>query len=108
MRPPHMGGRVNADMKISLQWARIGLAPAGCLPVLLALLSGGTAADPCRPDGKPPSQAITASWYGREHHGRITASGTIFDEHQLTAAHPTLPLNTRIRVTNLANGRSVM
>ena len=98
---------MNADMKIPLQCARTGLAPIGCFPVLLALLSGGTAAGPCRLDGKPPAGAITASWYGKEHHGQITASGTKFDERQLTAAHPTLPLNAHIQVTNVANGRSI-
>jgi len=48
-----------------------------------------------------------ASWYGEFHHGRLTASGEIFDMTQLTAAHPTLPLGTRLRVTNLENGRAV-
>lgn len=48
-----------------------------------------------------------AAWYGEWHHGRLTASGERFDMHRLTAAHPTLPLGTRLRVTNLANGRSV-
>ncbi len=94
-------------MKIPLQLGRPGLAPIGCFPVLLSLLSCGTAADPCRAVHKPPAEAITASWYGKEHHGRTTASGSIFDEHQLTAAHPTLPLNARIQVTNVANGKSV-
>lgn len=48
-----------------------------------------------------------ASWYGAFHHGRRTASGEIFDMRALTAAHRTLPLGTRLRVTNLANGRVV-
>jgi rare lipoprotein A len=48
-----------------------------------------------------------ASWYGTWHHGRPTASGAPFDEHALTAAHPTLPLGTRATVTNLATGASV-
>jgi rare lipoprotein A len=48
-----------------------------------------------------------ASWYGAFHHGRRTASGEIFDMRKLTAAHPSLPLGTRLRVTNLANGRAV-
>jgi rare lipoprotein A len=48
-----------------------------------------------------------ASWYGYPHHGRLTASGRRFDMYQLTAAHRTLPLGTRLRVTNLINGRSV-
>jgi rare lipoprotein A len=48
-----------------------------------------------------------ASWYGAFHHGRRTASGERFDMNALTAAHRTLPLGTRLRVTNLSNGRSV-
>jgi rare lipoprotein A len=50
----------------------------------------------------------TASWYGREHHGRRTASGQTFNMHGLTAAHRTLPFGSRIRVTNVGNGRSVV
>ena len=50
----------------------------------------------------------TASWYGREHHGRRTASGQPFDMYGLTAAHRTLPFGSRIRVTNVGNGRSVV
>jgi rare lipoprotein A len=49
-----------------------------------------------------------ASWYGAELHGLPTASGEPFDMHGLTAAHRTLPLGTRARVTNLENGRSVL
>lgn len=49
-----------------------------------------------------------ASWYGRPFHGRKTASGQIFNMNAPTAAHPTLPLGTRVRVTNLANNRSVV
>jgi rare lipoprotein A len=49
----------------------------------------------------------TARWYGARHHGRRTASGEVFDRNGMTAAHRTLPLGTRVRVTNLANNRSV-
>ena len=49
-----------------------------------------------------------ASWYGPGFHGRRTANGETFDQHAFTAAHPTLPLPAYARVTNLANGRSVM
>ena len=48
-----------------------------------------------------------ASWYGAQHHGRETASGAVFDMHELTAAHPMLPFGSRVRVTNLHNGRFV-
>jgi rare lipoprotein A len=48
-----------------------------------------------------------ASWYGQAHHGRLTASGERFDMNALTAAHPTLPFGTRLRVVNLDNDRHV-
>ena len=49
-----------------------------------------------------------ATWYGAELHGNATASGEPFDMYGLTAAHRTLPLGSRARVTNLANGRGVV
>ena len=52
-------------------------------------------------------QTGKAPWYGDAHHGRKTASGETFDMNALTAAHRTLPLGTRVLVTNLANGRSI-
>jgi rare lipoprotein A len=49
-----------------------------------------------------------ASWYGRKFHGRPTASGEVYDMFAMTAAHPTLPIPSYARVTNPANGRSVI
>jgi rare lipoprotein A len=49
-----------------------------------------------------------ATYYADEFHGRTTASGEVYDMHALTAAHRTLPFNTKLRVTNLANGKSVV
>ncbi|MEE1876128.1 septal ring lytic transglycosylase RlpA family protein [Altererythrobacter litoralis] len=49
-----------------------------------------------------------ASYYGRRFHGRPTASGESFDMHAMTAAHRTLPFGSLVRVTNVANGRSVV
>jgi rare lipoprotein A len=49
-----------------------------------------------------------ASWYGAAHQGRRTASGERFDRYQLTAAHPSLPFSTILRVTEIAGGRSVL
>ncbi|HMR30349.1 MAG TPA: septal ring lytic transglycosylase RlpA family protein [Geminicoccaceae bacterium] len=48
-----------------------------------------------------------ASWYGPGFHGRTTASGDVFDQRLLTAAHRRLPLGTRVTVTNLENGKSI-
>ena len=49
----------------------------------------------------------TASWYGPNFQGRLTANGEIFDQYFLSAAHPTLPLPSYVQVRNLANGRTV-
>lgn len=49
-----------------------------------------------------------ASWYGRRYHGNNTASGEVYDMYAMTAAHPTLPLPSYARVTNLDNGKTVI
>src|SRR6202041_3064739 len=49
-----------------------------------------------------------ASWYGDDFHGRLTANGEVFDMTSLSAAHPTLPMPCYARVTNLANGKSLI
>lgn len=49
-----------------------------------------------------------ASWYGPTFHGKASASGETFDENAMTAAHPTLPIPSLVRVSNLENGRSVV
>jgi len=55
-----------------------------------------------------PYQVGTASWYGSYFDGKETASGEPFDMYDLTAAHPTLPLGTHVKVTNLRNGKTVI
>jgi rare lipoprotein A len=61
------------------------------------------------PVSDPPSRASQtgiASWYGPGFHGKATASGVIYDQNDLTAAHQTLPLGTRVLVTHLETGSS--
>src|SRR5689334_22706127 len=77
------------------------------LAAALALLAPGTASLAADAGSAPGGEVGVASWYGARHHGRPTASGTPFDMHKLTAAHKRLPLDTRVRVTNLSNGRTV-
>jgi rare lipoprotein A len=55
-----------------------------------------------------PYQIGKASWYGKQFHGRATASGEDFDMFELTAAHRQLPLGTYVKVTNLRNGKWVI
>lgn len=80
-------------------------------PVLLLLVVAACAAPP-RPAPPAPERASfseegIASWYGPSHQGKRTANGERFDMHAFTAAHRSLPFNTVVRVTNLANGRMV-
>lgn len=78
-------------------------------PVLAALTAIAVAGCGIRPQMPEPGRPQTgvASWYGPGFHGHATTSGEIYDQDDLTAAHPTLPLGTRARVTNLETGRSV-
>ena len=59
-------------------------------------------------DMKKFSATGLASWYGSQFHGRMTANGEVFDADSVTAAHPTMPLPSYIRVTNTFNGRSII
>lgn len=87
----------------------------GVLLLLGFLLGGGCAARGAGP--KPPAYDVSATpfveegvaaYYATAFHGRRTASGSVYDERELTAAHRTLPFGTRVRVTHLANGRDVV
>ncbi len=53
-------------------------------------------------------QQGVASWYGRRYHGNQTASGEVYDMYAMTAAHPTLPLPSYVKVTNVQNGKTVV
>lgn len=58
--------------------------------------------------GKNFQQIGTASWYGPGFHGKKTANGERYNMHAMTAAHKTLPLGTKVQVTNLSNGRKII
>jgi rare lipoprotein A len=60
------------------------------------------------PSERPFAAEGTASWYGSDFHGRRTANGEIFDRESISAAHPTMPLPSYARVTNLKNSRSMI
>jgi rare lipoprotein A len=74
-------------------------------------LAIATSGQKTRKTNSPKSKAYqvgTASWYGEYFQGKTTASGEPFDMRDLTAAHPSLPLGTFIKVTNLRNGKAVV
>ncbi|MDB5409633.1 MAG: rlpA [Rhodospirillales bacterium] len=62
---------------------------------------------PAHKKAKGARETGIASWYGGKQQGKRTANGEVFDKYELTAAHRTLPLESTVRVTNTANGRSV-
>jgi rare lipoprotein A len=78
---------------------------------LVVLAACGGAQKPATTGSSKPSrpgvQEGYATWYGGGHHGGPTASGERFNKNALTAAHRTLPMQTRVRVTNKRNGRTV-
>jgi rare lipoprotein A len=89
--------------------------PVAGVLLLAGLVTGGACAGlrgaPERPAEAPPRAGVeegVASFYGRAHHGRRTASGERFDMRAMTCAHPTVPFGTLLRVTDVETGRSVV
>jgi rare lipoprotein A len=78
------------------------------LPLALILSAGCATTGRPKPTLEPAAETGTASYYAHSFAGKKTASGQIYDENQLTAAHRTLPFGTRVRVTNVENERSVV
>ena len=86
--------------------------------LLVAVLAGCTSQPPRTPTSQQPQKPQTstseqlgsgkASYYGRQHHNKLTASGERFDQSSLTAAHRTLPFGSKVRVTNTRTGKSVI
>jgi rare lipoprotein A len=90
-------------MKPWLLALAVAIAVVSCGPAQKKTSSGKTSS------GQPAGvQTGLATWYGGGHHGGPTASGERFNKNALTAAHLRLPMNTRVRVTNQKNGRSVI
>lgn len=85
--------------------------PLWCLAPVLFIAACSLPPSRIKPPPPPASagrlsQTGIASWYGPGFHGKATASGAIYDQNELTAAHQTLPLGTRVMVTNLETGSS--
>jgi rare lipoprotein A len=106
-----MRGRIAHGLMIGLLIVGLGAAQG---PNNSEASSALIRAVPAKPEirnqtGKTqPYQIGTASWYGDYFVGKPTASGEDFDMYDMTAAHPTLPLGSYVRVTNLRNGRAVV
>ena len=99
-----MAGRIHRQLRIAkalLLLAVVALLGSGCASAPRSQRFAGSATQ------SGPMVGV-ASYYGKQYHGRKTASGERFNMHELTAAHRTLPFGTNLKVTNLANERSVV
>ena len=73
----------------------------------MVILCGCASSHPVQTDPTKAEIGI-ASYYAHKFHGRKTASGEVYDEEALTAAHRRLPFGTRVHVTNLSNGKHII
>ena len=87
--------------------SRLRLQPPALLILLTLLISACTSTGGSRQGAKGYTERGLASWYGPGFHGKRAANGEIYDMHQLTAAHRTLPFETIVEVRNRDNGQSV-
>jgi rare lipoprotein A len=101
-RPPDTAAPTETPAQPAASESSVGVQPA---PSELVPVPPTAKKSPAVPATLP--QTGLASWYGAQHEGKRTASGTIYDQAGLTAAHPSLPFGSKIKVTNLANGKSV-
>jgi rare lipoprotein A len=102
---------MRTEASLNSRWARLSsgarLFAGGSFLALMVLASCSLPVSKVRlpqPTLVQPTQTGIASWYGPGFHGKATASGEIYDQNAFTAAHQTLPLGSRVRVTNLENG----
>jgi|SRR5579885_1316534 rare lipoprotein A len=90
-----VGGMIAASLTVAGCSTIVAPSPSIPRTTPLSAAPGGT-------------QVVTASWYGNEFSGRRTSNGEVFDPNQLTAASRSLPMGSRVRVTNMSNGRTVV
>ncbi len=102
-RPSDIAAPTETPAQPAAPKTSVGVQPAPSQPVPVQPTAKKSPAVPA----KLP-QTGEASYYGAQHQGKQTASGTIYDQAALTAAHPSLPFGSKIKVTNLANGKSVV
>ncbi|MEO0635530.1 MAG: septal ring lytic transglycosylase RlpA family protein [Pseudomonadota bacterium] len=114
-----VGPKADINNKTKFSTAKYGVAASPRLTTSKKVKRGGgfvSLGKPYKIKGKwyTPKEATgyvktgTASWYGPNFHGRLTANGEIYDQYSLSAAHPTFPLPSYARVTNVKNGHSAI
>jgi rare lipoprotein A len=97
---------------LSQSCGMIASSSRGTVPEMVStpqpsIAKSGPAKKPTELKGPVSAQTGQASWYGKAFAGKPTASGEIFNHELLTAAHQSLPLGTKVKVTNVTNGKSV-
>lgn len=78
------------------------------LAVLLLVMAGCSSGPISTSDASGFEQSGEASYYAMKYQGRQTANGELFDQKAMTAAHKRLPFGAKVKVTNIANGKSVV
>jgi rare lipoprotein A len=101
-RPSDIAAPTETPAQPAAPKTSVGVQPA---PSQLVPVQPTAKKSPAVPAKLP--QTGEASWYGAQHQGKQTASGTIYDQAGLTAAHRSLPFGSKIKLTKLANGKSV-
>ena len=89
------------DYQFKLNGWRSGSCVLGLMLLAISMIPDHSAV-------KQPAITGVASYYADKYHGKLTANGEIFDMHALTAAHPTYPFGTRVKVMHMENRRSVI
>jgi len=107
-----IGASAPADANVSAKSGDVAAKTVARVTIAVPPATPAEAAN-AAPQAEPSAESLgyeqvgIASWYGGHHQGRLTASGERFDEAKLTAAHRSLPLDIKARITNLENGRSI-
>lgn len=105
---PASAPRPHARPAVPAAEPRASTTPDPDTPAQDAALPTSPTPDPGPAAAPAPLETGLASWYGGKFHGRRTASGERYDKRALTAAHRTLPFQTRVKVRNLENGRELV
>lgn len=101
--------RQGKDSRLVNGFSRFALALLLLCQLLAVACSGNRkASTPAAPSVGVPIERGIASWYGPKFHGRLTANGERYNMNELTAAHPSLPFNTKVGVRNTRTGREVV
>jgi rare lipoprotein A len=100
--------RQGKDSRLVTALSRLALSALLLCQLLAVACTGNRKPSSTAPSAGVPIERGIASWYGPRFHGRLTANGERYNMNELTAAHPSLPFNTKVGVRNTRTGREVV